>query len=140
MADEQPADELPETTNYKTSVAPLTPVDDQQPVVELPEMTDCTTRSPLFAGNTSPHPTNVQLPPASFPDREHTLPESAVLEPPQSSVVDAISPLTVRLPKRAVPQRPSSAKSFVTVRFLSSATHRGSSLSPCHHRNSKEKS
>src|SRR6266850_3609995 len=56
--------------DLKTSVVPLAPVADEHPVADLSEMTDCTTREPLLADNTSPHPATVLLPPASFPGRE----------------------------------------------------------------------
>lgn len=127
----------------------------EHPVADLSEMTDCTTREPLLADNTSPHPATVLLPPASFPGREAPLTESGVVEPPQSSVVDAVSPLTVRLPKLAEPQqssvldtvsiptvrlsrlaqpqRASAAELLVTVRYFSPATNRDRSpefLSP----------
>jgi hypothetical protein len=137
MADGQPVDELPKVTDCKASVAPLTPVDDQQPVAELPEMTDCIAREPSFADNISPHPANVQLPSAPFLDREHTLSESGVLEPPQSPVVDAVSLPTVRLPKPAKPQQASTAELLVTVRFFFPAIKHDHYL--CRHRNGKEK-
>jgi len=116
MADEQPVDELPEATDCKMSEAPLTPADDEQPVAESPESTDRIAREPLLADNTSPHPANVQLPPASSLNREHTLPKSgSILKPPQSPVADAVSRSTVRLPKP--PQSPvADAISRSTVR------------------------
>jgi hypothetical protein len=112
-------------------MVPVEPVTDEHPAV------DCTTREPLVADNNSPPPVTVQLPQAPFPGRAPTLTESDVVEPQQPSAVDPISP-TVRLPKPAEP-RQARFESSVTVRFFSSAIKCNRSLSPCHYRNSTEK-
>jgi hypothetical protein len=145
--------------DLKTSVVPLAPVADDHPLADLPEMTDCTTRESILADNPSPHPATVLLPPASFRGREFPLAASGAVTqssvadvvsptvrlprlpgPQQSSVVDAVSLPTVRLPPRlAEPQRASAAESLATVRHFSSATNSDRSLSPCRHRNGKQK-
>jgi hypothetical protein len=148
--------------DLKTSAVPLAPVADERPVADLPEMTDCTTREPLLADNTSSHPATVLLPPASFPGRGSPLAESGAVGSPQSSVLDAVSLPTVRLPKLPGPQqssvvdsvslptvrlpprlvelpRASAAELPVTVRLFSSVANHDRPLSPYRHRNGKEK-
>lgn len=94
------------------------PETDESPVVKLPQKANYTAERPSLEDNVPPPSVIVQHPTSSFPDCEPTVADSNVLEPRQCSVVDPLSELVVRLPKLAVSQHASSARSSVVVSVI----------------------